>query len=122
VSISCRDLNWLLVSLRRVFTLSLPLFTSEDLYIFDRLQTDWLDNIDTTLWLELLHRFTAVKDLYLSEKVAPRIVPALQEHVGDRTTEVFPILQNIFLEGSYVPEGIQQFVAARRLTVFQWNR
>jgi hypothetical protein len=60
-----------------------------------------------------------VKNLYLSEKFASRIVPALQER---RTTEitVLPALQNIFLEelqpSGLVQKGIQQFVATRQAT------
>jgi hypothetical protein len=76
--------------------------------------------LKNTPWLELLHRFTAVKDLYLSKEFALSIVPALQELVGERTTEVLPTLQNIFLEGfqssGLIYEGIGQFVAARQVT------
>jgi hypothetical protein len=71
-------------------------------------------------WLEIFHPFTAVKELYLSEKSAPYIAPALQELVGGRTMEVSPMLQNILLEGlepsGPIPEGIQKFVAARQLS------
>ena len=45
---------------------------------------------------------------------------ALQELVGDQTTEVLPVLQNIYSEGlrpsGPVEECIDQFVAARKLT------
>jgi hypothetical protein len=61
-----------------------------------------------------------VKNLYLSEEIARRIVPALQDLVGDRATEVLPTLENIFLEEGQqsgpVQEGIQQVVAVRRAT------
>ena len=71
--------------------------------------------------LELLRPFTAVKNLYLSEEFARRIVPALQELNGGRTTEVLPALENIFLEGlkpsGPVHEGIGQFVARRHWQV-----
>jgi hypothetical protein len=40
-----------------------------------------------------------VKNLYISEHIGQCIVPALQELVGGRATEVLPALQNIFLEG-----------------------
>jgi hypothetical protein len=43
--------------------------------------------------------FAAVKNPYVCEKFVLRIVPALQELVGGRTTVVFPTLENIFLEG-----------------------
>ena len=50
------------------------------------------------LLVGLLHPLTAVKNFYLSEKIARRIVPALQELVGIGTTEVLPTLRNIFLK------------------------
>ena len=60
-----------------------------------------------------------MKNLYLSEEIALRIGPALQEFVKGRTTEVLPALQNIFLEGlepsGLVQEGIGKFVAARQV-------
>jgi hypothetical protein len=123
VGISCRELDWQISSLEQVCTSSLPsLSTLEDLYIYEdpHSQPDWQVNIETALWLELLHPFTAVKNLYLCEELAPRIAPALQELVGGRTTEVLPTLENIFLEGIQpsgpIQEGIGQFVATRQVT------
>jgi hypothetical protein len=61
-----------------------------------------------------------VKNLYPSEHIAGRIVPALQELVGGRATEVLPTLQNILLEEDQpsgpVQKGIQQVVAVRQAT------
>ena len=76
----------------------------------------WQDDVENILWMDLLHPFAAVKNLYISKRFVPRIAPALQELVGPRTTEVLPTLENIFLEGHWTPEGIEQFVAARQLT------
>ena len=128
VKIPCIELDWQVSSLEQVCTLCLPpLSTLEDLYIYENFlsmgKPKWQDNIENTLWLELLQPFTTVKDLYLSEEFAPRIVPALQELVGGRTTEVLPTLQNTFSEGLH--EGIQQFVATRQaslpITVVPWD-
>ena len=60
-----------------------------------------------------------MKNLYLSEEeIAQRIVPALQDLVGERATEVLPTLENIFLEEGQrsgpVQEGIQEVVAVRQ--------
>jgi hypothetical protein len=78
------------------------------------------DNVENTPWLELLHLFPAVKNLYLCEEFAPRVVRALQELVGVSATEVLPNLQNIFLEelqeSGPVREGIQKFIGARQVT------
>jgi hypothetical protein len=134
VKISCRTSEWQLSSLEQVCTSSLPpLSTLEDLHILEGPFSGprWQDDIENTLWLEVLHPFAAVKNLYICEEFVPRIAPALQELVGGRTTEVLPTLENIFL-GGFQPSGplhndIQKFVAARRLTsqpvaVTRWDR
>jgi hypothetical protein len=136
VRIRCSALDWQVSSVEQVCTSCLPsLFISEDLYIFEgqSLQPERSDNIENLNmeWLELLHSFTGVKNLYLSEEFARRIVPALQELDGGRTTEVLPALENIFLGGlgpsGPVQEGIGQFVATRQVTghpvaVSRWGR
>ena len=71
-------------------------------------------------WLELLHLFTAVKNLYLSEESTPRFARVLQEIVGERVVEILPALQGLFLDEVIpvgpVQEAIGQFVAARQLS------
>ena len=120
VEISCKRLDWQLSSLEQVCTSCLPpLSMLEDLYLDKDPQTEWKDNIDVELWVELLRPFTTVKSLYLSERVAQHIVPALQELAEGISTEVLPILENMFL-GGFEPsgplhEGIGQFVAARQV-------
>ena len=133
VKISCRELDWQVSSLEQVCTSSLPpLSALEVLYIYSATywQPHWQDNIENALWLELLHPFLAVKNLYLGEGFALRIVCALQELAGARTIEVLPSLQNIFLENLQasgpVQEGVQWFVAARQvtchpITVARWD-
>jgi hypothetical protein len=130
----CEGLDWQLSSLEQFCTSCLPfLSTLKELYILEtkRSQTYWKDNIENREWLELLHSFTAVKNLYLSKELAPLIGPALQELVEGRTTELLPTLENIFLEGlessGHVPKGIGQFVAARQVfsshpvTISRWK-
>ena len=129
VDVRCMELDWLVSSMEQVCTSCLPpLSTLEDLYIK---ATDWKsdtqDNIENALWLELLQPFIAVKNLYLSEEVTPRILPALQELVGGGTTEVLPAPQNIFLRSiepsGPVQESIGKFVAARQgsVAVSHWE-
>jgi hypothetical protein len=106
--------------------LSRLLLTVENLYIYEHpyLSPDWKDytSIKNIEWLDLFLPFTAVKNLYLSEKFAPRIAPALHELTGGRTrtTQMLPALQNVLLEGflpssEHVQEGIAQFISARQL-------
>jgi hypothetical protein len=121
VGILCEKSDWQVSSLEQVCTSCLPaLSTLEDLYITGNpyWRANWQDNIESTLWLELFQPFTGVKNLYLSEELVPPIMPSLQELVGERTTEVLPTLENIFLEGletsGPVQKAIQQFVATRQ--------
>ena len=123
VQVPCTASEWQLSSLEQICSSSLPpLFTLEDLYIFEDREYPprWQEDVENTLWLEVLHLFAAVKNLYLSSEFLSRIAPDLQELVGGRTTEVLPTLENIFLEGFQpsgpLHEGIQKFIAARRLT------
>ncbi|KAF8486311.1 hypothetical protein DFH94DRAFT_179855 [Russula ochroleuca] len=124
VKIPCGELDEQLSSLQQVFTSCLPplsTVTLEDLYIYENIDPDWSeDDIEDPLWLELLRPFTAVKNLYLSKEIASCIVPALQQLIGDRITEVLPALEKISLEGLRFrgpsQEGIRNFIAARRLS------
>ena len=122
VSILCQVPDWQLSSLAQICNLSLHLLlTIENLYIDERLDSpsDWKDDIENAEWLDLLLPFTAVKNLYLSKKIATHLAPALKELTGGRTTEVLPALQNVLLEGfdpsEPVQEGIAQFISARQL-------
>ena len=124
VTVPNGELDEQLVFLERVFTSCLPpraAVTSEDLYIYENIYPDWRqDDIEDTHWLELLRRFTTVKNLYLSEAIASCIAPALQQLVGDGTTEVLPALEKISLEGlrprGPAQKGIRKFIAARQLS------
>lgn len=154
VKISCGNFDLQFSSLKQFCSSSLPsLSVLDDLYMsymmyrsssdshsdseenfnnmLDHIEnTVTIYNIENSRWLELLHPFSTAKNLYLSEQIIfmSPIVPALEELVGSRITEVLPTLQNIFLEWPLkVPEGIEQFVAARQTTthpiaVSRWNR
>ena len=133
VEILCKNSDWQVPSLEQVCTWCLPPFSSlEDLYISESpyLQPDWQDNIEIALRLELFQPFTAaVKNLYLSEKFTPHIMPSLQELVGERTTEVLPTLQNIYLgrleTSGPVRKPFSKFVAKRQashpIAVSRWD-
>jgi hypothetical protein len=122
VIIPCSELDWQVSSMEQVCTSCLPLLPTLDLHIDGNphYRQHWQSNVENALWLQLLHPFASVKNLYLSQEIARRIVPALQELVGDRATDVLPALQNIFLEEGQrsgpVQEGIQQVVNVRQAT------
>ena len=131
MEISCSRLDQV-SSLQQVCTSRLLPLSVENLYIygtsFDGPYRP--DNVENSLWLELLQRFTTVENLYLREQFARRIGPALQDLVGGGMSEVLPALRNIFVDGLQtsgpVHEGIQQFVAARQasnsIAVSRWDR
>ena len=126
LGVPCKHPDLQLLSVTQLCTVSFPLaFISrvEHLCIAESkfLQSPrWENNIQKRQWLNLLRPFTAVRDLYLSEKIVPLIAPALRELVGSRVTEVLPALQCLFLEGLHasgpVLEAISPFIAARRLS------
>jgi hypothetical protein len=137
--ILCRPLDQQLRSLVQVCNSCLPqaLFhTVWDLYIVPEdgfSQLRWPDDIETSQWLELLRPFTSVEELSVSRECVPQIALALRELVGQRLTEVLPILGILYLEDTSlsesgpVQESIRQFVAARRLVglpveVDYWDR
>jgi len=115
--ISCRQSDWQLSSLAQVCSSSFPIYTVERLHICENeyYRPRWEDDIEDSQWLEVLHPFTALKDLHVSQEFLPRIAPALQQLAG----EVLPYLQSVFLGGLHpsrpVREAIEKFVAARKL-------
>lgn len=144
LKIGCGKWGGQISSLARVLNSSLPPFSAlETLYIykcknlkhFEYLEPD--NNLtrkqENMLWLELFCSFTAVKKLYISKEFLPRVIPALQELVGDRATEVLPSLQKLYLHGieteygRSVEEGLHQFLnaqldAGRFVDAFHWRR
>jgi hypothetical protein len=126
LEINCRQSDWQLSSMAQVCSSSFPISTVERLYICENIneydergRPHWHDDIEDSQWLEVLHPFTALKDLHVSREFVPRIAPAFQELAGERVTEVLPALQSLFLEefspSGPVLEAIGKFVAARRL-------
>jgi hypothetical protein len=133
ISILCRKPDRQLSSLALVCYPLHPLSRVERLYIGHQYsQLVWNnDDIENTLWLQLLLPFTTVKNLYLSKAFAPSIAAALKELVGGRIIEELPNLQNIFVEGlepsGPLQDDIGQFVAARQrsdhpIAISGWDR
>ena len=123
LGISCRQSDWQLLSMAQVCTSSFPqalIAMLEHLSILEdiSLRPLWKDDLESDQWLEFFHPFITVKNLYLSRAFVPRIVPTLQELVGERVTEVLPNLQSIFLQDGqglgFDPEARRQFIAARQ--------
>ena len=136
LEIRCRQLYWQLSMLAQVCSSSLYLISSlEHLYIHETEYSSppsWPDDIENVQWLELLRPFTSVKALYLSRGITTRIIPALEELVGESATAVLPALRSLFLEELHLSgpakEAIDKFVVARQLSnyptivVSHWDR
>jgi hypothetical protein len=132
LEISCRQLDLQVASLTQICSSSFPpalMRTVERLYVMHWLG-DWTNDVENSLWLELLHPFTAVKDLYLSQKFVPRIAATLQDLVGEEAVKVLPTLERLFVEGldpsSSDRKAFEPFLAARQLSghpvdVSQWE-
>jgi hypothetical protein len=119
LAISCRPLDWQLSSVAQVCDSALPpLSTLERLEIY--FKRSWKDDVENAQWLEFLRPFTSMKDLFLCSQSIPHVAPALEQLVGERATEVLPVLQNLFLEGQQpsgsVKNAIMKFIAARQLS------
>ena len=132
VGISRMNLNsiWWPSSLAQLYTSCSPLFlTVEHLYM--RLPPANWQYIAHSEWVEILHPLSAVKNLYLSQRIALCIAPALQELAFDgRVTEVLPALQNIFLAEYPPSESVRkaiglfscgQWLLGQPVAVFRWD-
>jgi len=134
LKISCRQSDWQVLSMTQVCNSILSSFSAlEHLYITKHVSSlrPWPGDIENSEWLELLQPFTAAKNLYLAKEYVPRILPALQELVGERVTEVLPALESLFLEEPHpsgpVQEVIEDLVTARQLSnhpiaISHWKR
>ena len=126
LEIACEESDWQVSSLAQVCRSLLPLstsgFTLGWLYLREHQdqRPHWQDDMENGQWLELFHSFSEVKNLYLSEEVARRVAPALQDLSGETVSHVLPSLENLFLEGRQpsgkVQEAIRQFVTMRQLS------
>ena len=136
VGVSCKVSEWQLSSLAQICSSWPPspisLVERLDIVLGDRdTRPHWQNDIENTQWLELLHPFASVKDLYVSEDLVLYVVPALQEIARERVTGVLSMLQGLFLEGLQ-PSGpaldaAEHFVATRKLSghpvaVQRWER
>ena len=132
LQISCTNSDWQISSMAQVCSSFMPPFsTLERLDIREGSTSPrrWQD-VEITQWLELLHPFTALRDLYLDKKVAPRVVLAIRGLVEDNETEDLRTLQNLFIEdlkpSGPLQEAIGEFVAACQhsgfpLAVHSWD-
>jgi len=74
-----------------------------------------LKGTDDVEWLDLLHKFSTVQTLHVSQELAGHVALALEDITGEMVAEVLPSLNLIFLEGQSA-SSFEKFVAACRLS------
>jgi len=131
----CERPDWQLSSMAQIFSQQLPLLPHvEQLEIRQsRSGSGWKDDpdMDSSQWLELFRLFVAAQSLHVSEELVSPVTRALQDLTEQMATEVFPVLQTLFLEGlepsGPVHEAIKSFATARQLShqpvvIQRWER
>jgi len=122
VKISSSVPEWQLSSLAQFLSASLPtLPTLERLSIHADSSSQYFpSDMENNQWLELLHPFVNVKDLYISIWVAGRFATALQELTGNTATEVLPALRRIFVDvpsfSATIWDAFAHFITARQFS------
>ena len=130
--ISCGGYGWQYSYLVQAFTSLFPsIFMVERLYIYGTMSRLSQDDVEDIELLECFPAFTPVKYLYVLTAFAEIVFsPTLQEHVGERLTDLLPSLESLCLEevqpSEPLREAIGQFVGARRLlgrpvAISYWN-
>jgi hypothetical protein len=103
----CRHLSELLSGVERI-----------DIRAFPRLSS-WMEGeeMDSTVWLELLRPFRGVKKLEVTGGLVSSIASALERVTGEMARIVLPALRDLHLFDSPSPfaSTIEPFVAARQL-------
>ena len=101
---------------------SLPFSTPEclEVSVDPGCPLDDQDGYQSTHWLDLLGRFTAVKELRVCGEIALLIAPTLLEHHTEEAPELFPALQSLFIEEVFIEEiqALGRMRKAKMLTLF----
>ena len=118
--ISCKPSDWQLSSLVQLYNSAFsPLPALQRLEINDNRQ-HWQDDIENAQWLDVLHLFASVGDLFLHGELLRLLAPALKELTGGSVTEVLPALQGLFLEVPQLSEPVKKvigkFISSRQLS------
>jgi hypothetical protein len=121
LEVMCERIDWQLDSMALLCGQLSPFFSS-----IERFSLHWdnipqgTDDMVSTQFLEIFQSFTAIRSLDVSRTLMPFIGRALQEPIGESTTEVLPNLHLLTSEGAAtsvsIPEDIQPFIEARQLS------
>ena len=116
IAIRCRGIDWQVSHIAQVLSdLSASLPNAVHLNLDDYLMVydPKLAGTDDIEWLHLLHQFSTVQTLHLSQVLAGHVALALEGIPSETVAEVMPSLDSIYLEGQPA-SSIEKFIAARQ--------
>jgi hypothetical protein len=125
IEISSNPLDWQISGLAQICNQLSLIFSSVEQLEIKRgatMQSNWEDDIDHMQWLELLHPFTAVKNLDIANGLNAHIASALRELTGARVMEVLPALHSLSFQRPkgmnserFKRKALDPFINARQL-------
>ncbi|KAH9965383.1 hypothetical protein BC827DRAFT_1184257 [Russula dissimulans] len=121
IVISCKELDWQVSSLAQICDHASPVLSYvERLCVGSAPPSSRQGNdmdMESTQWLELFHPFGGVKVLEVTGLLGPTVTSALQQITEEPESSVFPALRHIHLDGTHSSGSIEQFFAARQITI-----
>jgi len=121
IGISCKEFEWQVSALAQICDYASPTLSYvEHLRIGATPSSPSGRNdmdMDITQWLELFHPFSGVKVLGVTGSLGPTVTSALQQIPEEPKSSVLPALRHIHLDGTQSSRSIEQFFAARQITI-----
>lgn len=115
ISVLCEGIDWQVSHMAQVLGHFSTVFPHIN-YLKLELQKDYqLEDTDDVEWHLLLHRFSDVQTLHVSQGLAGRLAVALEDMLEGMFAESLPSLDLIYLEGQPA-SSLEKFVAARQLS------
>ena len=116
--VSCTGIDWQVSHMAQVLS-QFSTTLSNVAHLTLKAQSDSegrrLEGTDGVEWLHLLHQFSTVQTLHVSQGLAGHIALALENITGEMAVEMLPSLDLICLEGQPA-SSIEKLLAARRLS------
>ncbi len=115
--ISCQRIDWQVSHIAQVLsqfsaTLSNVVHLKLEAQLKEGRQLEGTDDVE---WLHLLHQFSTVQTLHVSQELAGHVALALEDVTREMVAEVLPSLDLIRIVGQPA-SSIEKFVAVRRLS------
>jgi hypothetical protein len=113
--ISCEGYYWQVSDIAQILSQFSATLSNVDHLELRVEPEELLEDTDEVDWIRLLHQFSAVQTLYVSQKHAEDVALALEGITGEMVTEVLPSLDLICL-GGQPASSVGKFVATRQLS------